>query len=555
MKKRSEMTRDPRKWLIIFLCGLTGLLILSMIILASVPPISRDALVHHLAIPKLYLKHGAIYEIPFMIFSYYPMNLDLLYLIPLSLGKDIMAKFIHFSFALLTACLIFYYLRRRINILYAFLGAVFFLSIPIIIKLSITVYVDLGLVFFSTASLLLVLKWLECGFRVRFLILSALFCGLAMGTKYNGLITFLILTLLVPFIYSRYNNNSVPGFVGSVRYGVLFLCIALILFSPWMIRNYLWTYNPIFPLYNEWLNPQQGVIQRYMSLFTIRSSMYDESWWQIALLPVRIFFEGRDGDPQYFDGRLNPFLLFLPFFAFYQIGADPRDIRNEKKIMLAFVFLFFAFAFFGKELRIRYISPIIPMLVILSIFGCSKMVERVNKFRSQFTRKIAIAGIVLILCVAFLMNAYYLLNQYKYVDPFTYINGTLTRDEYIEKYRPEYPAMRYMNENLPMDARILFIFVGNRGYYCDREYIFDMNNNRSMLHKFLMASETTEELLLRIQGKGITHLLIFYNIFDQWVKDSLTIEEQTFLKQFFQKHVRLMYLKWGYGISRLGNST
>ena len=60
--------------------GLLGALIVSIVILSCVPPVSKDALVHHLAVPKLYLKHGGIYEIPSMIFSYYPMNLDLLYL-------------------------------------------------------------------------------------------------------------------------------------------------------------------------------------------------------------------------------------------------------------------------------------------------------------------------------------------------------------------------------------------------------------------------------------------------------------------------------------------
>lgn len=110
-----------------------------------------------------------MYEIPAMVFSYYPMNLNLLYLMPLYFGNDIIPKFIHFTFALLTACLIFDYLRHRTNTIYLLLGAIFFLTLPIVVKLSITVYVDLGLIFFVAASLLLLLKWLENGFCVRFL--------------------------------------------------------------------------------------------------------------------------------------------------------------------------------------------------------------------------------------------------------------------------------------------------------------------------------------------------------------------------------------------------
>ena len=81
---------------------LLSVLICCIIILSLVPPVSKDALTHHLAVPKLYLKHGGIYEIPDILFSYYPMNLELLYMIPLYFDNDIVPKFIHFSFALLS---------------------------------------------------------------------------------------------------------------------------------------------------------------------------------------------------------------------------------------------------------------------------------------------------------------------------------------------------------------------------------------------------------------------------------------------------------------------
>jgi hypothetical protein len=84
----------------VILLGLIFVLIAAVLVLSCVPPVSKDELVHHLAVPKLYLKHGGMYEIPFMEFSYYPMNVDLLYLLPLSFGNDIVPKFIHFGFAL-----------------------------------------------------------------------------------------------------------------------------------------------------------------------------------------------------------------------------------------------------------------------------------------------------------------------------------------------------------------------------------------------------------------------------------------------------------------------
>ena len=364
-----------------------ALLIVSILALLWVPPVSKDALVHHLAVPKLYLKHGGMYEIPHMKFSYYPMNLDLIYLIPLYFGNDMIPKLIHFAFALLTAWLIFNYLRRRIDSKYALLGVIFFLSLPIIVKLSITVYVDLGLIFFSTASLLFLLKWAESGFRLRFLILSAALCGLAMGTKYNGLITCLLLTFFAGFLYAKYVHGIKFSGLKCVGYGSLFLLVALIFFSPWMVRNYVWTNNPIFPLYDHWFNSHQGMERERLGFFSVRAVLYGESWWEMALLPIRIFFQGRDGSPQYFDGKLNPFLLFLPFLAFYQMRRDPQTERNEKKIFLNFAVLFFAFAFFSSGLRIRYVSPMIPPLIILSVFGVKRLSEDTKGFKSPIHRK------------------------------------------------------------------------------------------------------------------------------------------------------------------------
>ena len=318
-----------------------------------------------------------------------------------------------------------------------------------------------------------------------------------------------------------------------------------------MIRNYAWTHNPIFPLYDHWLNPQSAMDRQTVGLFTYRSLVYQETWWEMALLPIRVFFQGQDGSPQYFDGKLNPFLFFLPFFAFYQIKRDPEVIRNEKKIMLTFGVLFFAFAFFSSSLRIRYISPIIPPLVILSIFGLRKMIEVVREVNSQKGQKI---GIILIFGIAgfFLwLNAVYICKQYREVEPFGFLSGAVSRDKYIEKHRFEYPAIRYINENLPPDARVLFIFLGNRGYYCDREYIFDLYRNRSKFRQLVRASSDPEAIYLGLKGMEITHLLIRYDIFDKWVKTDFAPNDRKVAKAFFRKYVKLLFFKWGYGVSRL----
>jgi 4-amino-4-deoxy-L-arabinose transferase-like glycosyltransferase len=561
------------KYIKILLVGLLLSLILSIIILSYVPPVSRDALTHHLAVPKLYLKHGGIYEIPELAVSYYPMNLDLLYIIPLSFGNDILPKFIHFSFALLTAWFIFSYLKKRIDTSYALLGVILFLSLPVIIKLSITVYVDLGLYYFSTASLLFLFKWIEKDFKIKYLIISAIWCGLALGTKYNGLIILFLLTLFVPFIYLRSVQNKTKRQGRAIGYGAIFMIVSLMLFTPWMIKNYIWTNNPIYPLYDSLFNPKKvvlitiktpdtdspdsarnasDVVQKPKGRwghFAVRKIVYGEKWWETALIPVRIFFQGQDDNPKYFDGKLNPMLFIFPFFAFIRLKKNDHALNTERKILVIFSVLFLMFAFFQADMRIRWIGPIISPLVILSVLGLHEIITVIKKKYSGNTRMI-LKGCVFII-VAFLvgLNSFYIIDLFRIVQPVSYINGRVGRDEYIEKYRPEYAAINYANHNISENAKIMCMFLGNRGYYNDREVVFDY----SLAPKAVIKKDSPERISINLKKRKITHILIRYDLFNKWVQDNYVTREKEVIGLFFKNHVKLLYSKNGHGLYQLKN--
>lgn len=552
--KLNKSWRPPRDchsvwyWLLLLL---TAGVILVVVLMASVPPVSRDALVQHLAVPRLYLRHGGIYEIPSLDFSYFPMNLDLLYMIPLALGNDIVPKYIHFLFALATAGLIYFYLKRRINIICGLLGGLFFLSIPVIVKLSITVYVDLGLIFFSTASLLLLFKWLEKGNQLKYLFLAAVCCGLAAGTKYNGLITFFLLTLFTPFLYSR--SAPQPSFTKAAGYGLFFFGIALLVYSPWPIRNYLWTGNPLFPLFDSWFNPGKQPAAITMSPLLARKLLYHESWWRIVLLPVRVFFTGQDNNPQYFDGKLNPFLFILPILAFGLPEKNKRR-RFEEVAMAYFVVLYFLFALFQSGMRIRYISPIVPFLVILSVYGLSRLMELRHSVRSPFPARTASVAVLLAVTLMLFYNGRYIVRQFREVRPLEYLRGEVSRDQYINRYRPEYSLIQFANKTLPRNSKILAIFLGSRGYYFDRKVVFDLRHYRSMLCAMVRRAPSAATIAARLRQKKITHLLIRYDLFRDWIRQHLNPEEQIRLKTFFQTRTVLIAHKNNYGLFRLTKS-
>ncbi|WP_339137791.1 MAG: glycosyltransferase family 39 protein [Candidatus Electrothrix sp. GW3-4] len=552
---------SQKRGFLILIRILFGGLLVSLAVLACTPPFSRDALIHHLQLPKLYLQHGGIYEIPELVFSYYPMNLDLLYMGALSLGSDILAKYIHIFFGLGTALLLYLHLKKRLSATYGLLGALFFLSIPIIVKLSITVYVDLGLVFFSTAALLLLFRWLETK-QPRDLLLAGICCGLGIGTKYNGLLVLFILTFILPILFIRTQEQKQGTAPAAVKAAVLFCLAALLTASPCLIRNAVWTGNPLYPLYNGFFNPTaspaptehqvkeneennaEQVSSGARGVFATRYVLYQENIWQLLLLPVRIFFEGQDNDPRYFDGRLNPFLFFLPLLSFLGIRQEKKQPRLEKATLAAFSLFYFLFAFNTGVLRIRYLVPIVPFLVILSIYGLNNL----KKLSEKYAKKSGLVQLVwpLTVCLLLLWNASYIGKQFKDVDPFSYITGRLTRDEYLNRKIPEYPVMQYANKNLSDSAKILCLFLGSRGYYLDKKHIFDSYGNHDLLLSWLQQPESDIETLQEnLQHQGITHLIIRADLMVQWLK-SAEPGQQKLWNQFNSNHLIAVYSHLNY---------
>jgi 4-amino-4-deoxy-L-arabinose transferase-like glycosyltransferase len=570
---------ENQKLLTVVLAALIFTLVLAIIILASVPPVSRDALTHHLAVPKLWIQHGSIYEIPDLPASYYPMNLDLLYTIPLYFGNDIIPKYIHFAFALATAWLIFHYLKARLNDTYALIGVLFFLSTPVIVKLSSTAYVDLGLIFFSTLSVLYLIKWVEGGFRPIYLIVAAVSCGMAIGTKYNGLISFMLLTFMTPYSYLKnmgplQKRGAIHHQLKAIGYGALFVSIACVVYLPWMAKNYIWTGNPIYPLFNEFvqaknIDPGKSRLQAQPSErheikeapddgaekpsgidshFVVRKLVYGETWWETAAIPIRIFFQGQDDNPKFFDGKLNPFLLILPLFVFLRSTQRPGRFNMEIKLLSVYSILFLLFVFFSIDMRIRWISPIIPPLVLLSVFGLSYMKQGCDAPQTKpKTVKLYKGLFWLILTTMFVLNALYITSYFQFIDPISYLSGRTSRDEYIQRFRPEYSAIKHANQNTPQHSVILCLFLGNRRYYSDREMNFDYGSFKTVVKE----SESPQRVASHLRDRGFTHLMVRHDLFKKWSNDNFAHEEKKKISLFFSLYTETLLSKDGYTLVSL----
>lgn len=486
------------------------------------PPHCRDELIHHLAIPAIYLKKGLFHDIPFALQSYYPMNLDLLYMACLFLGSELATKYVHMLFGLMTAVAMWSYWSRRHDRRMALIAVLFFLTTPIVIRLSTQAYVDLGLAFFSTAALLEFFEWKNAGFKKRPLIFAATACGLAMGTKYSALILPFMFVPAAVILRLRKGDSASRAFGDAL----IFLLVSVSVFSPWLIKNCIQKGNPLYPLFVSILGgPEPLTYGAPPHPFVLRMELYGEKWWQIALLPIRIFFQGRDGDPRLFDGALSPILLvFLPFI-FYG-----REDREDVILLALYCALFFAFAFFNADMRVRYLVPAVPALSLLSargVIGAWRLAEE-----RSFEKGLVVAGFLLLS-----YNLVYAADLWKKEAPMPLVTGKESRGEYLKKMLPEYELISFINESLPPHAKIYFFFLGDRGYYCQREYVYNTYYSGEALKRAIIRSRCEDDILNFFRARRITHVAMNRRLFARFFTQNLGSKKLALYSSFERKYL------------------
>jgi len=528
-------------------------------ILDLTPPISRDALVHHLAIPKLWLTHGGYYEIPWADYSYYPMYINLLYLICLYFKNDIAPKFIHLAFGAGTGILVYIYLKQRLGRNWGFLGIVIFFTTPIVVWLSTSAYIDLGMTFFTTASVMAFITWRDSEYNwLKWFLISSFCMGIAIGSKYNGLIAWLILNLILMLNYAKDTQRQ----IATLKYGIMFFMITAIVASPWYLKNYIQTGNPFYPFFNSFFQslhhlPVQEIIRHQagekigqLSFFKMRQVMYGETFWETLLIPIRMFFQGSDNSYRYFQGILNPILiLFSPFILLNKkYGRD--------KYLFAFFSIFFIFmAYFLTEKQVRYILPTIPFLAILAVMGIKELVDKIGgkNFYSPLpfnknAKSIARIFIFAIVAILLTFNFIYLKNRMDIIKPLPYLFGQETKEAFLKRHLLHYDAMEYINTNLSDDAKTFTMFLGRRGYYLDRTYRNERSFGMDTLNKMINSSTGEEKFKEYIKSMGVTHILIRTDLVDKYLKDNFSGEEIKCFLSLVKKYWRKVYENNGYAV-------
>lgn len=457
------------------------------------PPMNYDSLAYHLAVPKIYIEKHAVAFIPNNVYANFPMTMEFLYALGLLLRGDSLAKLIHFFMGIMTALAVYSFSMRHFGRKVAWTASLIFYNIPFVGFLSGCAFNDLMLTAFEFLSLSAIINWAllksDSGtgtglLREKWLIVSAVFCGLSAGTKYPAfllLFPFIIFTVIARILFVDRKNLSV-----CLKKTGIFLLIVMAVVSPWFLKNIFYTHNPVYPYFygifsKLFGNPSGGTFD--MQMFMKHHSTPNFSVLDIFPLLWKVNM----------DKLIGPvFILFIPLLLLV------RSIKPAIKLILCFGGIYFLLWAFFTHQDVRFLIPCFPALCIASSYAVNGIAAN-SKILTFFLR------VVIIFVVLF--NLSWMPLTIAKHDFLKAAAGNEDRDEFLmNSSYYQYPAFKFINEDLPEDAKVLFIGE-NQTYFCDREIISNSPFDTNVIVDVVNKCSSEKDILSRLGSMGITHIL------------------------------------------------
>lgn len=203
-----------------------------------------DSISHQLAMAKIWIEHGRVDFIPFMHQSNIPATANMLFMLVLPFGGQFGAKIIGIFVAVFAALAIGGITEHRYGKHSGWWAAIAVVAVPVVLWEVGTAYIDVihGAAF--AVSALLAALWMEDRSEKRFLVISALFMGMALATKYTALQSGFALGVAMLAVGAGM-RVALLSLKGAAIVGLVGLALA----SPWYIRNIVNTGNPVYPFF------------------------------------------------------------------------------------------------------------------------------------------------------------------------------------------------------------------------------------------------------------------------------------------------------------------
>jgi 4-amino-4-deoxy-L-arabinose transferase-like glycosyltransferase len=455
--------------------------------------------------PKVYVRDGSIHPVPWLTHSNFPFTLEMLYTLGLLAGDQSLAKLFHFGCGWLVALAVFGFARRWWGSLAGWIGAAIFAAVPLVAWQMMTAYIELGLAlyaFLAVAALARVAGKARIGQEAsscptqstqstQWLSVGALMCGWALGVKMLGgaALIFALVALL-------WGLRTAPERARAVGRMALFALIAAAIASPWYIKSYLWTGNPVYPFFYEVFDGKLWTAERARD-YTAAQKAFGMGSGPLSflVLPWNLTMEPR----WFFDapGSLREFNVYITVFGPAFLALLPTLILTGRvgaggRLALWFA-LIFAAIWFALTQNGRYLVPVLPGLSACAGAAAARLLQR---------RWLLSSAAALVLGLSFVSG---LVPAYMLAAPAARVTlGMESQTDYLMRASPTYRLFHEVEQATPPWARIMLFGDEPRTFYLNRDCL--LGDHAELFSRADL--ESAPAFVAALERMGVTHLLL-----------------------------------------------
>jgi hypothetical protein len=456
-----------------FLLIVLGLIFFLTLSQALSPPTDPDGLIHHLQAPKLFLEAGRLYAAPDFVFADYPSTIESLFSIGMAFGSDTFAKLIHLTYATLLVLATYMLGRRHMAPGSGWVAIAILVGMPIFPVWSSLAYIDMAWALYEFLAVYAIVVWGVQNHR-RWLILAGLMTGLALGSKYLAFEGAAAMGLWILWHTRKEGWKTILG--SAAIYGAT----ALLVSSPWYLKNLLWFGNPIYPYLSS---EAASLVGNYKTF-----GLLDYLLLPLNLYLKRELFVGVYGSIEF------PSIFFLLVFLY------PWSRRSKAMDGLAgLTLLRYIFWALISHWRFRYLLPALPGLSLLSSHVMINLTTRPTLRRWGRILAIGLLGGMLMVTLA------YSVIHFLDVQPLRVVSGAESKADFLRRQVSDYAAKEFIQTNLSPEARVLMPWDA-RGYYCDNRCLPDWL--RSKWVELASPNASPSVVADKLSEMNVSHLLL-----------------------------------------------
>ncbi|HEX2981548.1 MAG TPA: glycosyltransferase family 39 protein [Anaerolineaceae bacterium] len=479
--------------------GLCLVLLIGPFLWSIAPSIRYDALTYHLFAPATFVAEHQIVQIPEALTITWAHYAEMLYTFGLLLAGQPLPGLYHLLFGILTAVIVFVLGRRLVNRTTGLFASVIFLSTPIVSFETGTAYIDLFVACFSAAMVYCGVRWWQKEQR-GWLIFAGIFAGLSLGVKLTSapiIVAFSVIFLLLQIYRSR---KVADGLMGVFSFAVP---IAILL-APWLVRDWIWTGDPIWPFGN--LLKSKFLISEGTSGNSPTPGSTDPGFFlKFLQYPWMLVVNSK----KYYHEAPGAILGALPLLGFPWLVVTKRifskDIRFITVGLFVLVGLGTAIFMFTPVQLARYLSPMYPLLAIIA--GVNS--EGVRRVILNQKARVVLSVLAISLAAGYLFSTRLALTiktmDFPQRNPYKYFLGLEDRDEFLRNYLPVYPVFQYLDHD--GDGSHLVLSIGNE-YRLYTKSLIDEVWGSPLAHEIVTSAKDETELAQKMSDRGYDYILV-----------------------------------------------